>query len=232
MKAAMFKGANDVGIIETEKPTLKGNEVLIKVGACGVCGTDDLIFKGYYNASFPVILGHEYCGEIIDVGKNVSEFKLGDKVAVDPNIFCGKCFYCKRGQGNLCKKYNALGVTLNGGFAQYSTIPVSNVYLLNDEIDFVTGAMSEPLACCIRGIQMSKIKLGDIVVIIGHGGIGNLIMQLSRRSGASRVIIIEPLENRRKLALESGADLVLDPFNDDIKKAIRKIEKRRSRYCF
>lgn len=224
MKAAMFYGPGDVKLIEIKEPKLKEDEVLIKVKACGICGTDDLIFKGKYPpASFPLILGHEYSGEVVEIGNKVTEFKSGDKVAVDPNILCGKCFYCKRGEGNLCKHYNALGVTLNGGFAEFSAVPVSNVYKIAENVDCSEAAMIEPLSCCIRGFELGNVSLGDIIVVLGSGTIGNFMIQLSKISGAAKVIVVEPLENKRKLALESGADYVLNLEQDNVEMEIKKI---------
>jgi len=224
MRAAMFGGPGQVSVVETEEPELNEDEVLIKVKACGICGTDDLIYKGKYPpAIFPLILGHEYSGQVTDIGKEVQEFKSGDKVAVDPNIFCGKCFYCKKGQGNLCKYYRALGVTLNGGFAEFSAVPASNVYKIEENVDYSEAAMVEPLACCVRGVELGNVSLGDNIVVLGSGSIGNFIMQLSRISGAGKIIVIEPLEERRELALESGADYVLDPKNDNIEGEVKRI---------
>jgi len=225
MKAAMFYGPKEVKIIDMDISEVGNEDVLIKVKVCGVCGTDKLIFDGKYYASFPLILGHEYAGEVVKIGKEVYEIEVGDKVAVDPNIFCQKCFYCKHGEGNLCKNFNALGVTLNGGFAEYSVVPVSNVYKIDNKVDFFEAAMVEPLACCIRGFERGNVEFGDTVVIFGNGPIGNLILQLSKISGVSNVIVIEPLEDRRKLALDLGADYVFDSKTDYVEKEIKKIEK-------
>jgi len=224
MKAAMFYGPGNLEIVEMDIPAIDDNEVLIKVKACGICGTDKLIFTGDYSANFPVILGHEYSGTVEKVGKNVSEISKGDKVAVDPNILCGKCSYCLRGMGHLCKNYSALGVIKNGGFAQYSAVPITNIYKIEESQELVDAAIVEPLACCIHGVDMANIKTGDVVIIMGAGLIGNLILQLAKISGASKTIVVEPLENRKKLAQESGADYVLDPLKNDLAVEIKKIE--------
>ncbi|MCL4377406.1 MAG: zinc-dependent alcohol dehydrogenase family protein [Actinobacteria bacterium] len=224
MKAAMFYKPGSLEIVEMDIPKFNEDEILIKVKACGICGTDKLIFSGDYFAKFPIVLGHEYSGIIDKVGKNVTGFLPGDKVAVDPNILCGKCSYCLRGLGHLCKNYSALGVIRNGGFAEYSVVPVSNIYKIESFIELTDAAIIEPLACCMHGVDMANVKSGDVVVILGAGLIGNLILQLVRISGASRTIIVEPLENRKKLALESGADYVLDPVRDNLVNEIKKIE--------
>lgn len=224
MKAAMFYKPGSLEIVEMDIPKIGEDEVLVKVKACGICGTDKLIFTGDYFANFPIVLGHEYSGIIDKVGKNVTVVLPGDKVTVDPNILCGKCSYCLRGLGHLCKNYSALGVIRNGGFAEYSAVPVSNIYKIESSIELTDAAIAEPLACCIHGVDMANTKTGDVVVILGAGLIGNLILQLVKISGASRIIVVEPLENRKKIAFESGADYVLDPLKDNLAVEIKKID--------
>lgn len=221
MKAVMFHGPNDYELTTINTPSIGPEDVLVEVKACGVCGTDNLILNGTYAASFPLVLGHEYSGTIREVGGDVKDFEVGDPVAVDPNILCGKCFYCRRGEGNLCKEYAALGVTINGGFAELSRVPQSNVYRLDSTVDIIDAAMVEPLACCIRGVELGEVHHGDFVVVLGSGPIGNMILQLARLAGAGRVVAVEPLAARRE---RSGADLVLDPRTDDLIAEIRKVE--------
>ena len=224
MKAATFHGPGSYEVKTVDEPVVGPDNVLVEVKACGVCGTDDHILHGAYAASFPLILGHEYSGVIRDVGTDVKDFAVGDPVAVDPNILCGKCFYCRRGKGNLCKEYMALGVTMNGGFAEFSSVPTSNVYRLDGSVDLIDAAMIEPLSCCIRGLERGDVQPGDFVVVLGGGPIGNMILQLARLAGASRVVVVEPLAARRELALSSGADQVLGTESEDLPEAIRKVE--------
>ncbi len=223
MKAAMFYNPGEMGVIEIEKPGLSADEILLKVHAAGFCGTDYSIYHGTFFAKFPLILGHEYAGEVVEIGEGVEGFEIGDKVVADPNIFCGKCFYCRKGEVHLCKSMKSLGVTINGGFAEYSVVPVSNAYKLGNNISYEEGALIEPLACCTRGIEQANIRLGDKVVILGAGAIGNMMIQLAKSYGASKIIVSEVINNRGELALKLGADYVFDPLTVDVEKEIKKI---------
>ncbi|MBE0538681.1 MAG: zinc-dependent alcohol dehydrogenase family protein [Ignavibacterium sp.] len=214
MLAAIFQGNKKIEVRDYTLPILGTNELLIKVNSCGVCGTDRHIFSGSAPSSIPVILGHEYSGTIVDLGNHSDQFKIGDKVAVDPNIYCGHCYYCRIGSVNFCKNLKALGVTLNGGFAEYSILPASQAYVLPNDFDLSVASFAEPLSCCLRGIEHADIKSGNTVVIIGGGTIGLLMVQLVRNSGASKIILIEPDLFKQKLGIELGADYSLSPDNN------------------
>ncbi|MBU2494485.1 MAG: zinc-dependent alcohol dehydrogenase family protein [Bacteroidetes bacterium] len=221
MIAAIFKSA---GVIEIDNKfplrKLKKGEVIIEVANCGICGTDKHIFEGKAYAETPVILGHEYSGTVVELSDKSVLLKIGDKVAVDPNIYCGKCSECKKGNVHFCRNHQALGVTKNGGFAQYSIVPFSQVYLLPDNSDLSIAAFAEPLSCCLRGMQHANIKHGDSVVVIGGGSIGLIMIQLAKISGAAKIILIEPENLKRKLALKLGADLSISPFEADVENNI------------
>lgn len=211
MTAALYIGNCELDIIEYPIGKVKNSELLVQVDCCGVCGTDHQIIAGKSYAKPPVILGHEYSGTVVDKAGNVTEINVGDKVVIDPNIYCGKCKYCRKGMLHFCENHQALGVTMNGGFAEYSIVPVSQIYKLPADFDLSEAAFAEPLSCCLRGIQQAEIKTGDSVVIIGGGSIGLMMLQLAKLSGASKVILLEPFKNKRDLALKLGADLTLDP---------------------
>lgn len=214
MKAALFTGLKRIEIRDIPIPTPKSNEVLIKNKVCGVCGTDVHIYHGEPGSaevSPPVVLGHEFSGEITALGSAVTGLKVGDHVTVDPNIYCGVCEACRRGKKQLCENMRAVGVTQNGGFEEYSLVQASQVFLLDPKISLEAGAMAEPLACCIHGIDLLKITPGDTVCVIGGGAIGLILLQLVRLSGASHIALSEPNTKRRDIALELGADYVLDP---------------------
>ena len=130
MKAALFAGNKNLTVEELSLDIMKDDDIIIEVNACGVCGTDFHIFNGEAPAKVPVIIGHEFAGSIVETGKSVSEFKVGDKVVIDPNIYCGYCRFCRVGKINLCENLKALGVTENGGMAQYSTVPQKQAYYL------------------------------------------------------------------------------------------------------
>jgi len=223
MRAAVFYETRDLRVSEIDMPRLIEGHVLLQVEYCGICGTDNLIYNGQCYANTPLILGHEYSGIIIETGKNVNKYKPGMRVVVDPNIFCGKCSYCRKGKVHLCDSLISLGVIKNGGFATHSIVPESNIYECNNDINLDIWAMVEPLACCIHGIGKTGISAGDVVLIFGAGLIGNMMIQLARISGASIIIVSDPLEKRRQYAKQSGADFIIDPLTSDIKDAIQDI---------
>jgi L-iditol 2-dehydrogenase len=215
MNAAVFINKGQIELRDFEIPKLTSDEVRIKVAMTGVCGTDFHIFKGEAPAKPPVILGHEYCGEVIEVGNKVKGLRIGDKVAVNPNIHCGNCEYCRSGKINLCTNLVALGVTQNGGFAEYSNIPVSQVYLLPENMNPGLAAFAEPLSCCIHGIKQADIQLFDKVAVVGCGSIGLMMIQLAKLSGARLIIAFDPVLEKRNLALQLGADYSIDPNEND-----------------
>ncbi|MFA6599298.1 MAG: zinc-dependent alcohol dehydrogenase family protein [Ignavibacteriaceae bacterium] len=223
MLAAIFNGNKNIVLSEYPLRTLDKDELLVKVACCGVCGTDKHIYGGTAPSSVPVILGHEYSGEIMERGTSDSRFNVGDKVAIDPNIYCGHCDYCRKGMVSFCKNAKALGVTMNGGFAEYSIVPASQAYLLPQDFDLSAAAFSEPLSCCLRGIEHADIQSGDTVVVIGGGSIGLLMVQLVRNSAASKIILVEPDTSKQKLAIELGADHVLSPYDDKIFQEIQDL---------
>jgi 2-desacetyl-2-hydroxyethyl bacteriochlorophyllide A dehydrogenase len=216
MLAALFNSPRNISLVDYPISRLEPDQLLVKVGACGVCGTDFHIYKGEAPAKAPVILGHEYTGEIVDAGKDVKNFSIGDRVAVNPNIHCGYCEYCKSGKINLCKNLRALGVTINGGLAEYSIVPISQAYHLPEDFPLSHAAFAEPLSCCIHGIEQANIKVGDKVAIIGAGTIGLLMIQLAILKGSSMIIVFDPLAEKRNLALGLNADYVFDPSEENV----------------
>lgn len=223
MLAAIFNGNKNIEVSDYSLRKLNNDELLIKVACCGVCGTDRHIFEGKAPSEIPVILGHEYSGTIVEKDKSVTEFSIGNKVAVNPNICCGYCDYCKKGKINFCENHRALGVTMNGGFAEYSIVPKAQAYILPDEYDLSLASFAEPISCCLRGIQQADIKPGNKVVIIGGGSIGLLMVQLAKMSGASNVILVEPDLFKRNTGNELGADYVFSPSDNDLDKKIREL---------
>lgn len=229
MKGSFFLGNSQFEVRDIDLSSLEAHEVLIRNMAAGVCGTDVHIYHGEEGSaavSPPVILGHEYAGVVEAVGEEVTVVKVGDHVTVDPNIYCGQCDYCRAGKKQLCKNMVAVGVNFNGGFAEYSRVPEGQCFKLDPEIPFEVGAMAEPLACCIHGIDLVGIKPGQHVLVIGGGAIGMLMMQLAKLSGASSVIVSEPIEMRRRIALQLGADGVIDPIHEHVKERFRQLSGR------
>ena len=216
MLAAVFQGNKKFNLGIHNLPKLGKDELLIRIGSCGICGTDRHIYEGKAPSSIPIILGHEFSGTIVEKGNPDLKFKIGQKVVIDPNIYCGQCDYCRKGMVNFCENLKALGVTLNGGFAEYCIVPSSQAYVLPDDFDLSVAAFSEPLSCCLRGINHADIKLGNTVVIIGGGSIGLLMVQLVRIAGASQIILIEPNLNKQKLGIKLGVDYAFNPDSEKL----------------
>lgn len=226
MKAAFFLGDGKFETRDVPVPEIGPRDVLVHVAACGVCGTDVHIFhgdKGSAPVHPPVVLGHELAGVVEKAGREVTGLKAGDHVTVDPNIYCGKCHYCQIGKKQLCTDLFAVGVNRDGGFAEYCAVPETQCYRLNEHVPLRYGAMAEPLACCIHGVDRAHIMPGNTVCVVGGGAIGLMMVQLARLSGASRVILSEPVAMRRKAGLKVGADAVIDPVSEDITQRLQEL---------
>ncbi len=223
MKAAVFYGKHDIRIEELPVPVPKEDEVLIKVEACGICGTDVHIFNGDEGAAQTppgTVLGHEFAGEVAAVGEKVTDIQTGDRVCVDPNKLCNECYYCKSGIGHFCEHITGIGTTVNGGFAEYCCVPRSQVYPISSRTEYTKAAMAEPVACCLHGIDLCDISCGDTVLVIGGGMIGLIMLQLAKLRGAAKVILLEPIPEKRRLAEVLGADLCIDPAAEDVKQTL------------
>ena len=230
MKANFFLGADAAPKFRLEDaalPALQPNEVLVKTMSCGICGTDVHIYhggKGSADVTPPVVLGHEFAGIVEAVGSAVSTIRVGDHVALDPNMYCGTCRPCRMGKKQNCEHLFALGVNTNGGFAQYCVCPDTQCYQLNKDIPFDVGAMAEPLACAIHGVDKAGIRSGETVLVIGGGPIGLMMVQLAKLAGAGTVVLSEPVAMRRELGLQLGADCALDPTQEALPEADVVIE--------
>lgn len=211
MRVAQFERPGSLNVVTKQLRELSDDEVLVHVEACGVCGTDVHIVEGTSRSMPPVVLGHEFAGIVTDIGKKVSTVAAGQHVAVDPNVSCETCFYCRRGLVHLCENLCALGVDIDGGMAEYCIVPSKQVYTLPPGMALELRTFIEPVSCAIHGIDLARISTGDTVVILGGGTIGLIMLQLARGAGAARVIVVEPLDHKRRLANELGADVVLNP---------------------
>ncbi len=223
MKAAQFDKPHSLHIVTKDLRSLRPDEVLVKVEACGVCGTDVHIVEGTSRSTPPVVLGHEYAGKVEDAGRMATGFSPGLPVAVDPNISCGTCFYCRRGLVHLCQNLRALGVDIDGGMAEYCIVPADQAYPLPAAMTAEQSAFIEPVSCAVHGIDKANIRTGDTVVLIGGGTIGLIMMQLAKNAGAGRTIVVEPLPHKRAIAEKLGADVILDPGALDAPSAIRDL---------
>lgn len=234
MKAAVLKGIENLEMEDVSRPTPSPEEILIKVKACSICGTDIRVYHhGHKHMRFPRITGHELSGEIVEIGKRVEGYKLGEKVAVAPAIPCGRCYYCRRGMQSMCINLTAMGYHYDGGFAEFMVVPENAV--LNGcvnpipaALSFEEAALAEPLACAINGQQLSQIGLGDTVVVVGAGPLGCIHLQLAKIKGASRTILVELSRERidfaKKLAFP---DIVVNPSSENAVQRIKEETKGR-----
>jgi len=215
VRAAVFYGKRDLRVEEFELPPLKEGEILVKIKTCGICGTDVHIFNGEEGSAKvtpPIILGHEFCGVVVETKSSL--FKVGDKVSIDPNIYCGVCRFCRSGKVQLCESLTALGVNLNGGFAEYAIVPEKQAILFED-IDFEEAALAEPLACCLHGIKKLEIKPIDKVLVIGLGPIGLIMLEILKLYGVSNVYGYEIDEFRKEIAKRQGIKEIIDKSTDE-----------------
>jgi len=181
MKALVIESPGSAATRQVPTPTPGPGEVLIRVAAAGLCGTDLHIYRGEYEAEYPIIPGHEFAGTVAAVGEGVDEFYVGQRVAADPNIFCHQCAYCRREMHNQCLNLRAIGVTTDGAFAEYVLAPRSVVYAIAD-LPFEQAAFIEPLSCVVYAMQRARPNPGDRVLLFGAGPMGCLLTQMLRRS--------------------------------------------------
>ncbi|MDF2514077.1 MAG: alcohol dehydrogenase [Herbinix sp.] len=219
MRALIYNGPKDIRVEDVKVPEIGETDVLIKLKYCGVCGTDIHIYSGdggAFEVTPPLIMGHEFSGIVEQIGEKVKKVKVGDLVTVDPNNMCGECYYCKNAMEQFCENVNGIGTTCDGGFAQYIVACEKQVFRFKDGMDALTAAMTEPVSCCLHGIDLCNIKLGDEVLVIGGGPIGLIMLQLARMAGASKTILSEPVAEKREMGLKLGADLVVNPLEEDL----------------
>lgn len=220
MKAVVLTDIGKASVCEVNTPSPGPRELLIKVLACGICGTDRHIFHGEYSAHFPLIIGHEFGGVISEVGPQ-SSFKVGEIVSVDPNIVCGDCAHCRASRFAHCRNLQALGVTLNGGFAEYALVPESQAYLVPQQFTPLHLGFVEPLACSIRGLDLAELKGGEKVVVFGGGSMGMLVLQLCKLAGASEIVLVTRQKARREVAIQLGATKTVDPKTENVTEILR-----------
>jgi 2-desacetyl-2-hydroxyethyl bacteriochlorophyllide A dehydrogenase len=213
MQAAVLVAPRRFEIRDVPLPVVGPSDVLIKVERCGICGTDMHMFNGHYAADrLPIIPGHEFSGTIARMGDAVIGLAAGMRVVADINVGCGHCFYCRRNEILNCSEVRQIGISRDGGFAGYVSVPARFVIPAAADAAFDLLALVEPVACVVRAARKADVRFGQSVAIIGAGPIGNLHIQMMRTVGAAPIIVIEPSPQRAEMARQAGADKVVgDP---------------------
>lgn len=224
VRALVFEGPEKMSIQEVPVPSISEKEILVKVKFAGVCGTDIRIYGGTKVINSPRITGHEFAGEIVEIGHQVDGFKVGDRVTVYPMLACGTCYACQSKRSNICVNRTTIGYEIDGGFAEYVRIPFEaieggNVLRIPDNVSYEKAAIAEPLAAALNGIQRAQLQEGQSLAIVGAGPIGLGHVLLAKTKGV-KILLIEPKKEKRDLALKLGADYVLDPGLGDVKKEV------------
>jgi len=205
MKAALVESPGKVSLTTVPDPTPGPRQVVVEVAACGLCGTDLHILQGEFAPSLPLVPGHEFAGEVVGVGSEVNELTVGDRVAVDPSLYCYECRYCRTGHNNLCERWAAIGVTTAGGAAEFAVAPVANCVKLPEHVRTQDAALIEPLSCAVRGYDVLKSQLGSHVLVYGSGTMGLMMLELAKRTGAASVDVLDLNEERLATARRLGA---------------------------
>lgn len=228
MKVAALYGRHDIRIENWPLPPMGPGQVRIQVACCGICGTELHMWEGHDIAWLPntgdrgpQVWGHEYAGTVVEVGEGVTLCRVGDRVTVVPWVGCGKCFYCRNGIENFCTGKRTIYDSGSGAWAEFSLVPEAAVYTLPDGMSFETASLSEPLSCCLHAVDRARMQSGSSVCIIGGGPMGLLLLALTKASGASLAIVSEPSPVRQKLATDLGADLVVNPLEEDLLEAVK-----------
>lgn len=224
MKAAFCTGVEKVEVQDIEKPMISKTEVLIKTKTVGVCGSDLHLFRGTHPFRHaPAILGHEIAGEIVEVGSNVKNLKIGDRVTVEPQVGCGKCDMCKRGLISLCKNKKVPGTPAwIGAFSEYFNAEEKICYKISDGISYELATLAEPFAVAVHAVNHAETKTGA-VVILGGGTIGQLVLASVKQKGYHPIIVTDTVEFNRRFALSHGADYAFDPLHEEVPEKIREV---------
>jgi 2-desacetyl-2-hydroxyethyl bacteriochlorophyllide A dehydrogenase len=204
MRAAVLKGRQGFAIEDVPDPVPAPDEVVVRVKYCGVCGSDLHIYK----EGAEIGAGHEYSGDIVAVGRDVTQWRIGDRVAVEPRIACGECHYCRRGEVNLCDQYYAALLQYEGAFATYAKTRQSQLHRLPDSMGYEQAALVEPVTCALHAVGLSGMRQGDVVAVLGLGSIGHLVACVVRLSGAGAVYGAEMSPSRIALARGITDDIV------------------------
>lgn len=227
MKIGVLTAPYKAEVMEVNKPVPGKNQILIKLNACALCTFEQRMFTGAKKVNFPYLGGHEVVGVVAEIGEGVNRWKVNDKVAVRTLAHCGQCYYCHQGEDNLCEETGKLPPPVPevdgiGGLSQYLLVTPNQLFKFDQSIKDEIGVFAEPLACVIHSIERAHLKLGNDVVVIGAGIMGLLHLAVAKKMG-TRVIVCEVDEKRRNLALEMGADYIINPIEEDMVAIVKNL---------
>lgn len=215
MKAIVYTAPEAFALRDVPEPKVGPRQVLVRVKRCGICKTDLHIHHGRFISQFPLTPGHEFCGEIVDVGSEVTEWKAGDRVTCDNTVLCGYCYYCRRNQPLYCQNFYSLGCTGPGGLAECVVVNADKVFRLADHVCFDQAAFVEPLACIVHGVDMLDLQGGNKVLIFGAGSAGNLLAQILKHCGAALVVVVASAQWKLDLLNRLGIEHTILMHRDD-----------------
>jgi L-iditol 2-dehydrogenase len=233
MQAMLLTEYMHLEMVEMAEPAIGPDDVLVRVRACGICGSDVHGLDGSTGRRIPpLVMGHEAAGEVVECGANVTDLAPGERVTFDSTVYCGRCFFCARGEVNLCDNREVLGVSpgpyrRHGAFAEYVAVPRRIMYRLPDNLSYEQAALIEAVSVAVHAVNLTPVVLGDTAVVVGSGMIGLLAIQAVKHAGATRVIAVDPDEGRLKVALWLGATDAVNPKAADAAEAIRGMTEGR-----
>src|SRR5437763_181486 len=233
MQAMLLKEYMHLEVVEMPLPAIGADDVLVRVRACGICGSDVHGLDGRTGRRIPpLVMGHEAAGEVMDCGANVADLKPGDRVTFDSTVYCGRCFFCARGEVNLCDNREVLGVSpgpyrRHGAFAEYVAVPRRIMYRLPENLSYEQAALIEAVSVAVHAVNLTPLRLGETGLVVGSGMIGLLTIQALRHAGCSRVIAVDTDDGRLNLARQLGATDTFNPKSQDVPESIRAITEGR-----
>lgn len=232
MQAIALTGKQQLELQKRDVPAINQDEILLKVHAIGVCGSDLRVYNhGDDRIDYPRVIGHEIAGEVVETGERVTRFKPGDRVTLGAHIPCGECIYCQQNEGHHCIKGHSMGYQADGGFAEYVVLPkkfVQNgsIQKIADATSYELASLSEPFSCVLSGLDEVGTKPGETVVVYGAGAIGCMYIAALKRMGAAKVIAVQRSKTRQQKAKEAGADLVIDPSAENTTEKVKAATDR------
>ncbi len=218
MKAVQIIKPDHLRIINMEKPVIdEKNNVLVKIRAAGICGSDVGIYHGKNAAAtYPRVIGHEMVGDVVEIGSGVTKYKVGDRVIIDQVTACGHCYACRKGRPNVCMDLKVRGVHIDGGYREYMAVPESDCYRLPDSLSYEDAVMIEPTTIAVQACSRAQVEFEDNVMIIGAGALGSSILRIARLYNPRRIIMVDIDDNKLQECLQHGATDVINSKNEDV----------------